>query len=31
MTQTSRKHVTKQNVPSPNATRTFNSGEADPS
>jgi hypothetical protein len=31
VTQTSHKHVTKQNLPSPNATTTFDSGEADQS
>jgi hypothetical protein len=31
VTQTSHKYVTKQNPSSPNATNTFNSGEADQS
>jgi len=30
VTQTSHKYVTKQNHPSPNATKTLNSGEAEP-
>jgi hypothetical protein len=29
VTQTSHKYVTKQNLPFPNATNTFNSGEAE--
>jgi hypothetical protein len=29
VTQTSHKYVTKQNHPSPNATKTLNSGEAE--
>jgi len=29
VTQTSHKYVTEQNLPSPNATKTLNSGEAD--
>ena len=31
VTQTSHKHVTKQNPPSPSATTTLNPGEADQS
>jgi hypothetical protein len=31
VTQTSHKHVTKQNHPSPNATNTLKSGEAEQS
>jgi hypothetical protein len=31
VTQASHKHVTKQNHPSPNATNTLNSGEAEQS
>jgi len=31
VTQASHKHVTKQNPPSPNATNTLNSGEAEQS
>jgi hypothetical protein len=31
VTQPSHKHVTKQNHPSPNATNTFKSGEAEQS
>jgi hypothetical protein len=31
MTQASHKYVAKQNLPSPNVTNTFNSGEAEQS